>query len=420
MDENTPPPEAEEPAEPRPTIDPPPTAGPPPPRPSWGDRLRTRPLRRDPNGPIGGVAGGLAQWLEVDAALIRVAIVVLAFFGGSGLIFYLAAWLLIPAADDPAREPLAFPSSNTAKVLGIIAMIVGVSVALGNMSDWTGTDWLIPALLVGGGVAVLSRSSSVPATIVGSPPPPAAGTAPMPPAPAMAGVGVPPPPTSTPDPRLPVTVDQPHWATARLDETPVEPQGPPITAVTISVAAVAAGLLLVLDTAGVIDLSMVVLAGSTLAIVGLGLITSAFLGRAPWLIPLGLLAALALSIAPIADASIDGGVGDRNVVVDGLSELQPRYQLGVGELLIDLTDLELDGTRQVIAVDLGVGYTEIHLPRNATVEITGDVDIGYLNILGHEDSGFGAHSVVADDGTSTGTIVLDVEVGIGAAEVRRG
>ncbi|MCP3912802.1 MAG: PspC domain-containing protein [Actinomycetia bacterium] len=413
MDENTPPPEPPE-----------PEASVPPPDPSWGDRLRTRPLRRDPNGPLGGVASGLAQWLEVDVALIRIALVVLTFLGGSGVIFYLAAWLLLPAADDPAQEPLAFRSSTTATVLGIIALIVGVSVALGNMGEWSGSEWLLPVLLVAGGIGLLSRNT---ATAPASSPPPPVAT-PMPAASPMGSAYVAPvdrspsPPSATDTALLPAPTDPPHWATPRLDEPPVEPPapGPPITATTISVAAVAAGLLLVLDTADVIDLSMVVLAGTTLAIIGLGLIASAFLGRAPWLIPLGLLAVLSLSVAPVADASIEGGIGDRNVMVDDLAELQPRYELGVGELLIDLRHLELDGTTQEIVVDLGVGYTEIRVPRDASVEIEGDVDIGYLNILDEEDSGFGAASVVTDQGSGTGTLIIDIEVGIGAAEVRRG
>jgi phage shock protein C len=45
---------------------------------------------------LGGVCGGLAQYLGVDATAIRVIFVVLAVLGGSGLIIYLAMWLLVP------------------------------------------------------------------------------------------------------------------------------------------------------------------------------------------------------------------------------------------------------------------------------------------------------------------------------------
>ncbi len=45
---------------------------------------------------VAGVAGGLAQYLNVDPTLIRALFVALAVLGGSGLILYLAMWILVP------------------------------------------------------------------------------------------------------------------------------------------------------------------------------------------------------------------------------------------------------------------------------------------------------------------------------------
>jgi phage shock protein C len=42
------------------------------------------------------VCGGLAQYFNVDATLIRVLFVVLTFLGGSGLFLYLAMWIIVP------------------------------------------------------------------------------------------------------------------------------------------------------------------------------------------------------------------------------------------------------------------------------------------------------------------------------------
>ena len=45
---------------------------------------------------IGGVCGGLGEFLDVDPTIIRI-IWALAFFaGGIGLLAYLVAWLVIP------------------------------------------------------------------------------------------------------------------------------------------------------------------------------------------------------------------------------------------------------------------------------------------------------------------------------------
>jgi phage shock protein C len=49
---------------------------------------------------IGGVCGGIAEYLEVDSTLIRVAWIIIALIGGSGILAYLIAWLLIPRNPD--------------------------------------------------------------------------------------------------------------------------------------------------------------------------------------------------------------------------------------------------------------------------------------------------------------------------------
>lgn len=52
---------------------------------------------------LGGVAGGVAMFLGIDATLVRIGFVLLAVFGGSGVVLYLAMWLLVPPADDRER-----------------------------------------------------------------------------------------------------------------------------------------------------------------------------------------------------------------------------------------------------------------------------------------------------------------------------
>jgi phage shock protein C len=60
----------------------------------------TRKLYRSrTNRQLAGVCGGLAQYFNIDATLIRVLFVVLAVLGGSGLVIYLVLWVIVP------REP---------------------------------------------------------------------------------------------------------------------------------------------------------------------------------------------------------------------------------------------------------------------------------------------------------------------------
>jgi phage shock protein PspC (stress-responsive transcriptional regulator) len=45
---------------------------------------------------VAGVAGGLADYFDVDPTFVRIAFVVLGFMGGLAVPAYLAGWLLIP------------------------------------------------------------------------------------------------------------------------------------------------------------------------------------------------------------------------------------------------------------------------------------------------------------------------------------
>ena len=45
---------------------------------------------------IGGVCGGLAQYLGIDPTVVRVIMALVTFVGGMSLLVYLLMWLLIP------------------------------------------------------------------------------------------------------------------------------------------------------------------------------------------------------------------------------------------------------------------------------------------------------------------------------------
>lgn len=78
------------------------------PAPGNGKRLRLSARERM----IGGVCGGLGEFLELDPVLFRAAFLVLAVVGGLGILLYAVLWLLIPA---PAPEEAAPPSRSSAR-----------------------------------------------------------------------------------------------------------------------------------------------------------------------------------------------------------------------------------------------------------------------------------------------------------------
>src|SRR5205085_7370686 len=114
---------------------PPPPPPPPPSGPGQAPR-GSRLHRSTTNRMLGGVAGGIGDTYGIDPVIVRVAFVVLTWFGGLGVIVYLALWILLAPADDAhaavvrrgAREPW-FWVALVLLALGVAALgdrIVGV------------------------------------------------------------------------------------------------------------------------------------------------------------------------------------------------------------------------------------------------------------------------------------------------------
>ncbi len=70
---------------------------------------------------IGGVSGGLANYLNVDVVIIRILFVLLALFGGGGVLIYIVLWIAIPA------QPFSFATIKDNSETEVISDIKGVS-----------------------------------------------------------------------------------------------------------------------------------------------------------------------------------------------------------------------------------------------------------------------------------------------------
>jgi len=52
--------------------------------------------RSKTNRVIGGVCGGIGEYFGIDPTIIRLIWVILALMGGTGIIAYIIAWIIIP------------------------------------------------------------------------------------------------------------------------------------------------------------------------------------------------------------------------------------------------------------------------------------------------------------------------------------
>ena len=57
------------------------------------------------NRQVAGVCAGLGQRFNVDPTLIRVLFVLLALFGGAGIVLYIAMWIIVPKEPPVGGAP---------------------------------------------------------------------------------------------------------------------------------------------------------------------------------------------------------------------------------------------------------------------------------------------------------------------------
>ncbi|RLD56575.1 MAG: PspC domain-containing protein [Bacteroidetes bacterium] len=68
--------------------------------------------RSSSNSVIGGVCGGLAEYLNADPVIFRVLFVLAILIGGGGLLLYVILWIVIPLKEAPIIQSAKFNSST--------------------------------------------------------------------------------------------------------------------------------------------------------------------------------------------------------------------------------------------------------------------------------------------------------------------
>ena len=63
-------------------------------------------VRSQTDSMLGGVCGGLGEYLSVDSTLIRLAFVLLALWGGHGLLLYIIMLIVVPPAGNVKETTL--------------------------------------------------------------------------------------------------------------------------------------------------------------------------------------------------------------------------------------------------------------------------------------------------------------------------
>ncbi|HEX2072516.1 MAG TPA: PspC domain-containing protein [Geodermatophilus sp.] len=210
------------------------------------------------------------------------------------------------------------------------------------------------------------------------------------------------------------------------DRPPAGPRSP-VARVTVAGLLIVVGLLVLVSRFTDVDLGPRGFLGTALLMVGLGLVATAFLGgrgAKAGLIGLGVV----LSVALIAASSLpwrgmDRQMGDRTYHPTSAAAVRPMYHGGVGDVTLDLSDLDVSDLDRPVTtrLDAGVGDVEVLVPRSADVRIDVDSGIGQVEVFGEDSDGgfYPGTGSAAWTGDGDPEIVLTIDAGIGDVEVSR-
>ncbi len=195
------------------------------------------------------------------------------------------------------------------------------------------------------------------------------------------------------------------------------------------------GALLVLGGIGwlvqqldLVELSVATMLSTLLIALGIGLVATARRAGGGGLVVLGLALTVALaSISAVDVGLLQKGVGERSFVPTVGADLESNYQLGVGSLTLDLTELDaaaMAGRRVRVQVAMGELIVVLPSAEVVGVEIIAEAQAGELDLFsstGKADGGTNVRGRYEDPPSSTDAeqLELDLDVGLGSIQVVR-
>ncbi|MFC4503145.1 MULTISPECIES: PspC domain-containing protein [Streptomyces] len=408
---------------------------------------------------IAGVCAGLGRECDMDPVIFRITLAVLSATGGIGLIFYGFAWLLVPYSDDDQNEvrKLLTGRVDGQALTAVLFALVGCGVFLSMLSNGGVLTFavVLSLLLAGAGYWSRHRDSSDPDPLAAQAVADAPPEAQAPPVPAAHSSWW----------RDPIVKDGTHsggtgylWGpgdslgrdiaaavnvglirhagereSIRIppgDRSPT-PRGPRWTGGWVFLLAALACGVVTRFTWDEHPLGTSLQAGlaAALIVLGAGIAISSLLGRTGAgsvflaIVTAGLVAGAATLPRDIGTHWID--VTWRPATV---AEVRDSYDLGTGAATLDLSGLDLGKGRTVSTnAEVGAGRLRVIVPPDVTVKLTVDVGLGDIQLPGEKkedvDVEPGKHQETTLSPTSGakngGTLDLDLQVGVGQAEVSR-
>jgi len=316
-----------------------------------------RPLRRrSDHRVVSGVCAGLGQYLDIDPWVLRGTVLLLSLGQGSGVLFYLAAWLVIPPARDAAPSRRAVSRTGRALLLGAAALFA-LDLSVGLPISVTAVQALWPAFVIGLAIVILVRRTSR-----------------------------------------------------------VEPRRRARQAVAAGL--ILFGLAWLVDAAGLAVMPWPVVLPASLAVGACAALLAAGDARWPDLARVALAVAVALGAVFLRAVPYQGGLGQRVVQPPRFGPLASQDEMAVGTLTLDLRHVRAADLPADITAGVGVGWLVVRLPADLAVEVDSRVASGEIQLGGRSQAGVGLQQEMVLSGPSRGPrLTLHLSAGFGAVIV---
>ena len=211
-----------------------------------------------------------------------------------------------------------------------------------------------------------------------------------------------------------------------LPPPPVTPPKPlPIGRLLVGVFLVLLGIGWLLDALGAANLDWDLILSIGLILVGAALLVAGWQGRGRGgLIALGVALTVVLTIGTVARVPFGGGIGDRTVRPRTLEAVRDRFELSIGKLTVDLRDVAWHGeVPSEVRVEGAVGIGQLVVLVGGgfpCVAAHAEAGLGEVVVFGERQGGLSPEYRTEAVCLAAPVLQLDVSVGLGQVEVRRG
>jgi phage shock protein PspC (stress-responsive transcriptional regulator) len=309
---------------------------------------------------IAGVAGGLGRYFGLDPVLFRIAFGISIFFGGIGLLAYIALVAFLP--HDDGRPSWIEGRSRATTVVATICLAIAAISILGPPTFVLGPTLLCLAVL-GLLAALLYRA---------------------------------------------------FGGKRDDDAAQIIARGTLVLLVLIAALGAATAVGFVAALGGGVAVAIIAI------VAGVSLLAAGLLGGPLWLMLPAIVLVVPLAVVSAADIDLHGGVGERTDRPATVAQIKPEYRVGVGKMTLDLRRVDLPSGNTDVKLVVGVGEAVVQVPDNACVFTDAQIGAGQADVVdAHGQSGLDVNVNDGADSVSRPVVHVNADIGVGHLEIQR-